>query len=121
MQAVQSLGSDEVKPIATVAPALSNPALRILSETLQYPALLGYLKERGIDPAIAAEHFRKVCYAVGDKTYFAIGFATIPKDGNYVPNGSKAVVRLKTSRPSTTAAARSWCSRGLWTSFLISH
>ena len=77
-EAVQSLGSDEIKPIATVAPALASPtvpALRILSDMpLQHPALLGYLKERGIDPAIAAEHCREVRYAVGGKSYFAIGF-----------------------------------------------
>lgn len=77
-EAMQSLGSEEIKPIATVAPALASPtvpALRILSDMpLQHPALLGYLKERGIDPAIAAEHCREVRYAVGGKSYFAIGF-----------------------------------------------
>ena len=77
-EAMQSIGSEEIKPIATVAPALASPtvpALRILSDMpLQHPALLGYLKERGIDPAIAAEHCREVRYAVGGKSYFAIGF-----------------------------------------------
>ena len=77
-QAVQSLGRDEIKPISSVAPALATPtvpALRILSDSLlRHPALLGYLKERGVDPAIANEYCREVRYAVGDKTYFAIGF-----------------------------------------------
>lgn len=77
-EALQSLGNDEIKLTATVARAPATPtvpALHLLSDSpLQHPALLGYLKERGIDPAIAAEHCREVRYAVGDKTYFAIGF-----------------------------------------------
>lgn len=112
MQAVQSLGSDEIKPTASVAPALATstvPVLRILSDTpLQHPALLSYLKERGIDPAIAAEHCREVRYAVGDKTYFAIGFrndaggwelrnalfkgSSTPKNITTIDNGSGTII-----------------------------
>lgn len=89
-EAIQRLKADEIgqdntaslSPNTTgrniVAPATTTPtvpALRILSDSpLQHPALLGYLKERCVDPAIAAEYCREVRYAVGDKTYFAIGF-----------------------------------------------
>lgn len=107
-KAVQSLGSDERIPIATIAPA-SVPALRILSDMpLQHPALLGYLKERGIDLAIAAEHCREVRYAVGDKIYFAIGFrndaggwelrserfkgSSTPKNITTIDNGSGTIM-----------------------------
>lgn len=111
-EAVQSLGSGQRIPIATIAPASvvpTVPALRILSDTpLQHPALLGYLKERGIDPAIAAEHCREVRYAVGDKIYFAIGFrndaggwelrserfkgSSTPKNITSIDNGSGTIM-----------------------------
>lgn len=112
VEAVQSLGSGQRIPIATIAPASvvpTVPALRILSDMpLQHPALLGYLKERGIDPAIAAEHCREVRYAVGDKTYFAIGFrndargwelrnalfkgSCTPKNITSIDNGSSTIM-----------------------------
>lgn len=111
-QALQSLGSDEIKPTASVAPAPATPtvpALRILSDSLlQHPALLGYLKERGVDPAIVAEHCREVRYAVNDKTYFAIGFrndaggwelrnalfkgSSTPKNITTIDNGSGTIM-----------------------------
>lgn len=111
-EAVQSLGSGQRIPIATIAPASvvpTVPALRILSDMpLQHPALLGYLKERGIDPAIAAEHCREVRYAVNDKTYFAIGFrndaggwelrserfkgSSTPKNITTIDNGSGTIM-----------------------------
>lgn len=111
-QAVQSLGRDEIKPISSVAPALATPtvpALRILSDSLlRHPALLGYLKERGVDPAIANEYCREVRYAVGDKTYFAIGFrndaggcelrserfkgSSTPKNITTIDNGSSTIM-----------------------------
>lgn len=112
VQALQSLGNDEIKPTASVASASvvpTVPALLILSDTpLQHPALLGYLKERGIDPVIAAEHCREVRYAVGDKTYFAIGFrndaggwelrnalfkgSSTPKNITTIDNGSGTIM-----------------------------
>lgn len=112
MQSVQSLGSDERIPTLTVAADSATPtvpALRIRSDSsLQHPALMGYLKERGIDPAIAAEHCREVRYAVGDKTYFAIGFrndtegwelrserfkgSSTPKNITTIDNGSGTIM-----------------------------
>lgn len=112
MQAVQSLGSDEIKPTASAAPALATstvPVLRILSNSLlQHPALLGYLKGRGINPAIAAEHCREIHYAVEEKTYFAIGFrndaggwelrnalfkgSSTPKNITTIDNGSGTIM-----------------------------
>lgn len=75
-QAIQSLGSDEIKPIVTVAPAIPTvPALRILADApLCHPALVGYLQSRGINPETASAYCREVRYAVGKKAYFAIGF-----------------------------------------------
>lgn len=77
-QAIRSLGSDETKPIAAVAPAPAipiAPALRILADApLCHPALVGYLQRRSIDPETASAYCREVRYAVGMKAYFAIGF-----------------------------------------------
>lgn len=77
-QAIRSLGSDEIKPIAFVIPvpvAPTVPALRILADApLCHPALVGYLQSRGIDPETASAYCREVRYAVGMKAYFTIGF-----------------------------------------------
>ncbi|WP_295912574.1 toprim domain-containing protein [uncultured Alistipes sp.] len=77
-QAIRSLGSDEIKPIASVIPvpvAPPVPALRILTDApLCHPALVGYLQSRGIDPETASAFCREVRYAVGNREYFAIGF-----------------------------------------------
>ena len=75
-QAIRSLGSDEIKPIVTVASAIPTvPALRILADApLCHPALVGYLQSRGINPETASAYCREVRYAVGKKAYFAIGF-----------------------------------------------
>lgn len=42
--------------------------------TLENPALLAYLTERGIDLAAARAHCSEVHYYVVDKSYFAVGF-----------------------------------------------
>lgn len=76
-QAIRSLGNGEISPVVVVpAPATPTvPALRILAYTpLQHVALIGYLRERGISPAIAAAYCRQVRYAVGGREFFAIGF-----------------------------------------------
>lgn len=76
-QAIRSLGNGEIRPVL-VAPTLAIPtlpALRILAHTpLQHAALIGYLRERGINPAIASAYCRQVRYAVGGREFFAIGF-----------------------------------------------
>ena len=49
--------------------------LRILGVgEIRHPALIGYLRERGIDPAVAGALCREVHYAVGERRFFAIGF-----------------------------------------------
>lgn len=76
-QAIRLLDRGEISPV-TLAPASATPAipaLRILADTpLQHAALIGYLRERGISPAIAAAYCRQVRYAVGGREFFAIGF-----------------------------------------------
>ncbi|WP_419511037.1 toprim domain-containing protein [Alistipes sp.] len=75
-QAIRSLGSDEIKPIVTVVSAIPTvPALRILADApLCHPALVGYLQNRCIAPETASSYCREVRYAVGGKTFFAVGF-----------------------------------------------
>ena len=61
-------------PLPVLRPA-AVPALRILSDApLHHPALVGYLQSRCIDPAIASSYCREVRYAIGGKTFFAVGF-----------------------------------------------
>lgn len=78
MQAVHSLDNSEIKMTASAmpVPAISvAPALRILFDApLHHPALVGYLQSRCIDPAIASSYCREVRYAIGGKTFFAVGF-----------------------------------------------
>lgn len=75
-QAIHLLDSGEISPVALV-PASTNPtvpALRLAHTPLQHTALIGYLKGRSIDPAIAAAYCRQMRYAVGGREFSAIGF-----------------------------------------------
>lgn len=78
MQAVQSLDNSEIKTTASAIPVRAMPtapALRILSDApLHNAALVAYLQSRAIDPATASAYCREVRYAVGGKTFFAVGF-----------------------------------------------
>lgn len=77
LQAIRLLDSGEISPVAlaTASATPTVPALRILAHTpLQHAALIGYLRERGISPAIAAMYCRQVRYVVGGREFFAIGF-----------------------------------------------
>lgn len=68
--------ADEVsyQPITTASAREDSP-LRILSVgEIRHPALIGYLRERGIDPAVAGALCREIHYAVGERRFFAIGF-----------------------------------------------
>lgn len=68
--------ADEV-PFQSLTTALTreDSPLRILSVgEIRHPALIGYLRERGIDPAVAGALCREVHYAVGERRFFAIGF-----------------------------------------------
>lgn len=78
-EAIRSLrkgSADEVpfQPLPTASPREDSP-LRILGvgET-RHPALIGYLRERGINPAVAGALCREIHYAVGERRFFAIGF-----------------------------------------------
>lgn len=78
-EAIRSLrkgAADEApyQPLPTASPREDSP-LRILSVgEIRHPALIGYLRERGIDPAVAGALCREVHYAVGERRFFAIGF-----------------------------------------------
>lgn len=62
------------QPLPTASPREDSP-LRILGVgEIRHPALIGYLRERGIDPAVARALCREVHYAVGERRFFAIGF-----------------------------------------------
>ena len=68
--------TDEVpyQPLPTASAREDSP-LRILSVgEIRHPALIGYLRERGIDPAVAGALCREVHYAIGERRFFAIGF-----------------------------------------------
>lgn len=67
--------ADEVpsQPLPTVQ--RGDSPLRILSVgEIRHPALIGYLRERGIDPAVAGALCREVHYSVDERRFFAIGF-----------------------------------------------
>lgn len=78
-EAIRSLrkgSADEVpfQPLPTALPREDSP-LRILGVgEIRHPALIGYLRERGIDPTVAGALCREVHYAVGERRFFAIGF-----------------------------------------------
>lgn len=62
------------QPLPTASPREDSP-LRILSVgAIRHPALIDYLRERGIALAVAGALCRKVHYAVGERRFFAIGF-----------------------------------------------
>ena len=99
------------QPLPTASPREDSP-LRILSVgTIRHPALIGYLRERGIDPTVAGALCREVHYAVGERRFFAIG-ATMPEDGSCAVRSSKGAAPRKPSRPSTGTATRRCSSKG---------
>lgn len=76
---------------------------------LEHPALIGYLRDRGIDPAIARRYCSEVRYQCGNgREYFAIGFrndaggwelrnpnfkgSSTPKNITSIRNGSDTVM-----------------------------
>ena len=90
-------------------PVQQEPAITIEKiQPLDNPALVAYLKERGIDLNIAQAYCSEIHYSVGDKSYFAIGFrndaggwelrnkhfkgSTSPKNITTINNGSDAVM-----------------------------
>lgn len=62
------------QPLPTASPR-EDSSLRILGVgEIRHPALIGYLRERGIAPDVAGALCREVHYAVGERRFFAIGF-----------------------------------------------
>ena len=62
------------QPLPTASPR-EDSSLRILGVgKIRHPALIGYLRERGIAPDVAGALCREVHYAVGERRFFAIGF-----------------------------------------------
>lgn len=70
-------GSQTKSPTSPSQPPRRAKTLRCgfsASGGIRHPALIGYLRERGIDPAVAGALCREVHYAVGERRFFAIGF-----------------------------------------------
>ena len=62
-------------PPASIAPTSREPAIKIQNVTpLTHPALLDYLKERGINTEIAKLYCSEIHYSIRGRPYFAIGF-----------------------------------------------
>jgi len=97
----------------TIAPSQrteqANSRIYIVSVVeLGHPALVDYLRERGIDPAMARKYCNEVRYSIGGREYFAIGFrndaggwelrnrnfkgSSTPKNITTVRNGSDTVM-----------------------------
>ena len=74
-------------PVERSAPPKYEPELTVPQFTdvevkpLSHPALLGYLRERGIPSDIATANCVEIHYRLHDKQYFAIGFPN--EDGGY--------------------------------------
>lgn len=110
----QQLPSDPNQHIVeSVTPDNRQPAIQITgTKDLGNSTAIGqYLQSRGIDLAIARLYCRQVHYQVGDKNYFAAGFAnrsggyelrspyfkgsSSPKDITHIENGSKSICVLE--------------------------
>jgi hypothetical protein len=92
-------------------PQPENPVIITGVKALGHPALIMYLKARGIDLAIAERHCKEVNFTIGGKPYFAIGFANrsggyelrnnwfkgaaSPKDITIIDGGHKAAIVLE--------------------------
>ena len=55
--------------------AITNGIAMVEDKPLEHPRLLEYLKRRKINPEIAKKHCREIYYRIGERTYYAIGFA----------------------------------------------
>ncbi|MDP9081310.1 MAG: toprim domain-containing protein [Bacteroidota bacterium] len=92
-------------------PKPENPVIITGVKALGHPALIAYLKSRGIDSAIADHYCQEVDFKIGNKAYFAIGFAnrsggyelrnnwfkgaSSPKDISVIDEGHKTVILLE--------------------------
>ena len=78
---------------------------------IRHPALIGYLRERGIDPAVAGALCREVHYAVGERRFFAIGFRNDAGGWGAAQSTVQGAAPRKISRPSTGTATRRCSSK----------
>ncbi|WP_462266464.1 toprim domain-containing protein [Mucilaginibacter sp.] len=94
-----------------VEPQAENPVIITGVKAISQPALITYLKSRGIDLAVAANFCKEVDFTIGGKPYFAIGFAnrsggyelrnnwfkgaSSPKDITVIDGGHKAAIVLE--------------------------
>ena len=77
-QAVERLQNNKL----SISNLVTSPTLHTLpsnmqvlgDHTLRHHALINYLDSRAIDTTIAKKFCREVCYSVGERNYFAIGF-----------------------------------------------
>jgi hypothetical protein len=92
-------------------PQPENPVIITGVKALGHPALITYLKLRGVDPAVADRYCKEVDFTIGGKPYFAIGFAnrsggyelrnnwfkgaSSPKDITVIDGGHKASIVLE--------------------------
>ncbi len=92
-------------------PQPDNPVIITGVRALEHPALITYLKTRGVDPAIATTYCKQVGFTISGKPYFAIGFAnrsggyelrnnwfkgaSSPKDITIIDGGHKAAIVLE--------------------------
>ena len=108
-EAIRRLGkgsADKVsfQPLPTASPREDSP-LRILGVgEIRHPALIGYLRERGIDPAVAGALCREIHYAVGERRFFPSASATTPEVGSCAARSSRGAAPRKPSQPSTDTA-----------------
>jgi DNA primase len=88
-----------------------NPVIITGEKALGHPALITYLKSRGVDLAVADRYCKEVDFTIGGKPYFAIGFAnrsggyelrnnwfkgaSSPKDITIIDGGHKAAIVLE--------------------------
>ena len=77
-QAVERLQNNKlsISNLVTLPTLHTLPSnMQVLGDhTLRHHALINYLDSRAIDTTIAKKFCREVCYSVGERNYFAIGF-----------------------------------------------
>lgn len=77
-QAVERLRNDNISTSTFVTSQTLHTLpnrLQVLGDyPLRHPALISYLDSRAVDTTIAKKFCREVCYSVGGRNYFAIGF-----------------------------------------------
>ncbi len=68
----------ELRPKRPMSSTVTNaaPAINVTRNVpIRSKSLLAYLQKRGIDSHVARHYLRELHYRVGDKNYFALGFA----------------------------------------------